>query len=341
MDKISVEELIKYKMLPFDLYNENGEKLISAGEILTSGKLFRINQCSELFIDTPQKSFKTPKPKPIEHKPAPKQEKPKETPKKPVYQDDRPKEIIIDRTVNKVSRIKQQAQVDMKSYFATTVFAIQDNAGEEAAQMVHEIKSKILTDVSAIIEDVKFCSELKLLGNYTDTHSLNTAILATAFGFKLEWDEDVIAKITQSAILHDIGMLHIPQEIIDKINRSSQETKIFQTHTQIGYRILKHDMKMPEDICLVALEHHENNDGSGYPFQFSGEQISKMSMIVGMCSYFDDLTSGKTPYKIKNTKEALRVMLEVGSRRFFPELLYKFVNIFNYNDLKSFDDMVQ
>ncbi len=331
MERILVEDLVKFKMLPFDIYNDSGEKLISAGEILTSGKLLRISQYSELYKDTPKTSY-TQKSTSYEKKPSEEYIPPPAT---------HTKEIIFDKTVNKTSKIKAQAQVDMKSYFATTMFAVNNNENKDAALMIDEIKTKILSDIGNVIEDVKYCSQLKLLGSYADCHSLNTAILATAFGYKMEYDSDIIAKITKSSLLHDIGMTRIPEDLLKKTNPSSQETKIIQSHTQIGYKILKLDMNMPEDICLVALEHHENNDGSGYPFKLSGEQISEMSRVVGMCSFFDDLTSGKTSYKVKNTKEALRIMLEVGSKRFFPELLYKFVNTFNYNDLSTFEEMMQ
>jgi len=133
----------------------------------------------------------------------------------------------------------------------------------------------------------------------------------------------------------------IAKEILEKTSLSQQDNKLFQKHTHMGYKILKYEMGLPEDICLVALEHHENNDGSGYPFKLSGEQISKLTRVVGLCSFFDDLTSNRTVHKVKNTKEALRIMLEVGTKKFFPELLYQFVNMFNYNDLESYDEMIQ
>jgi putative nucleotidyltransferase with HDIG domain len=258
-----------------------------------------------------------------------------------LYEAIKPKEIIFDKTVNRKSKIKAQSQVDMKSYYATTMFALRENASQDAVQMIDEIKTKILTDVEAIIPEVKFCSQLKLLGNYQDCHALNTAILATSMGYKLNYDEDVIEKLAQAALLHDIGMTRLPKEILEKNTLSKQDDKIFQKHTQLGYKILKYEMELPDEICLVALEHHENNDGSGYPFQLSGEQISTLTRVVGLCSFFDDLTSNRTPYKVKNTKEALRVMLEVGTRKFQPEILYQFVNMYNYNDLESYDDMVQ
>ena len=334
MEKIPVEELVKYKMLPFDLYNENGEKLVDAGEILTSGKLLQISQYDVLFKSTPKHTES----RPTTHM----------APATPVadmdeesFEPAKPKEIVFDKTVNRKSKFKAQSQVDMKSYYATTMFALRENANKDAIQMVDEIKDKILDDVQSEIQEVKFCSQLKLLGNYNDCHALNTAILATAMGYKLEYDEDVIEKLAQASLLHDIGMTRLPKEILEKTSLSQQDNKLFQKHTQMGYKILKYEMGLPEDICLVALEHHENNDGSGYPFKLSGEQISKLTRVVGLCSFFDDLTSNRTVHKVKNTKEALRIMLEVGTKKFFPELLYQFVNMFNYNDLESYDEMIQ
>lgn len=336
MEKILVEELVKFKMLPFDLFNDDGEKLVSAGEILTSGKLLQISQYEVLYKATPTQQESTKVQQTTNNQPQ--KQTIKEVEDEDIF---RPKEIVFDKTVNRKSKFKAQAQVDMKSYYATTMFAIKENANKDAVQMVDEIKDKIIDDVQNIIEDVKFCSQLKLLGNYQDCHALNTAILATSMGYKLGYDEDVIEKLAQAALLHDIGVTRLPKEIIDKATLSQQDNKIYATHTQLGYKILKYEMGLPEDICLVALEHHENNDGSGYPFKLSGEQISPLTRIVGLCSFFDDLTSNRTTYKIRNTKEALRVMLEVGSRKFFPEVLYKFVNMFNYNDLEAYDEMMQ
>ena len=152
MEKILVEELVKFKMLPFDVYNENGEKLIDAGEILTSGKLLQISQYEVLYKRQPEN---VDRPQVVK--------KPQETDYSQIITPpealppEKPKEIIFDKTVNRKSKFKAQAQVDMKSYYATTMFAIKENANKDAVQMVDEIKDKILTDVQNIIEDVKFC----------------------------------------------------------------------------------------------------------------------------------------------------------------------------------------
>ena len=356
MERIYVEDLIQYKMIPFDLYNDRGIKLMSAGEILTSGKLLRVSQYDVLYKEIPQKPQKQPqkpqtkepdsaqKPQPPAEKTKTAKEKDKE-PEEPTESEEKENEIIDDTSsdivVNATAKIKPDFQIKMKSNYANSISSLKVHENKEAIKQINEMKSKILSEIGTIIDDVKFCSQLKLLGDYYNTHSLNTSILATALGYKLEFDSEKIENLTQSALLHDIGMTKFPPELLNKTKRSNKDEKLLEKHTLIGYKILKDEMKMPEEICRVALEHHENHDGSGYPYGLSGDQIGELSRIVGLCSLFDDLTSGRTKYKVKNTKDALRVMLEFGSHRFPPELLYKFVNMFRYNDLNTFDEMVQ
>lgn len=80
-------------------------------------------------------------------------------------------------------------------------------------------------------------------------------------------------------------------------------------------------MELPENIAKVALEHHETTDASGYPMGKSGDSLSNESRLVAVCNYFDNITSNRTHHKVKNTKEALRVMLEIGTKT-FRRLLY-------------------
>ena len=153
MEKIDVEELVKFKMLPFDLYNDNGEKLVNAGEILTSGKLLQISQYEHIYKDMPKQQNSGSKKQKRQFDDYTGLEE------SGSFEKEKPREIIFDKTVNRKSKIKAQAQVDMKSYFATTMFALQDNATQEAIQMIGEIKDKILDDIHAILPDVKYCSQ--------------------------------------------------------------------------------------------------------------------------------------------------------------------------------------
>ena len=88
------------------------------------------------------------------------------------------------------------------------------------------------------------------------------------------------------------------------------------------------------------MEHHENNDGSGYPQGLSSDYISEYSQIVNVANYYDNLAFNRTHNMVTNNKEALRTMLEVGTKKFSAKMLYTFIHMFNYDDSKSFKDMV-
>jgi len=152
--------------------------------------------------------------------------------------------------------------------------------------------------------------------------------------------ENIIFDVVLAGLLHDIGKTRLPHELLKKSNLTYQQQKLIQDHTKIGYKIIKIEMNLPENIAKVALDHHEHNDGSGYPNGKSGERINTESRIVSVSSYFDDLTFNRTSYKVKNTKEALRVMLSTGTKRFSAEALYTFIHMFSYNDTVNFEEMV-
>ena len=210
----------------------------------------------------------------------------------------------------------------------------------EMVGMFANVRDKIVQDIIYDSDDALFCSQIKLLGEYSKCHSLNTAILSGAMAKKMGLSENVIHDVVLAGLLHDIGKTRIPNELLMKASLTYQQQKLIQDHTKIGYKIIKIEMNLPENIAKVALDHHEHNDGSGYPNGKSGERINVESRIVSVASYFDDLTFNKTPFKVKNTKEALRVMLGTGTRRFSAEALYTFVHMFSYNDTVNFEEMV-
>ena len=199
---------------------------------------------------------------------------------------------------------------------------------------------KIIQDIIPESNEVFLSSQLKLLGEYNRCHALNTAILSGAVAKKMDLSESAIYDVVLAGLLHDIGKNALPPEILSKNNLTNQEQKILQNHTKIGYKIIKVNMELPENIARAALDHHENNDGSGYPNGKSGERINIEGQIISVCSYFDNLTSNRTSYKVKNTKEALRVMLKLGTQKFSAEVLYTFIHMFSYNDTVNFEEMI-
>lgn len=364
MQIVSTEEIINYKILPYNIYSEFGEKLFSAGEVLTPGKLLQLRHMSVLYRDDENQpsaaetavSNQVSSASPIQKTTkATASEPPKNgqnvviesfdmnIESKPVKNIMRVDDVDImsyKGPINKKAKIDPQTQIKIKAFYNIILEMMDKKNPSDMLDMFMNVRDKIVHDIILEAHDVSLCSQLKLLGEYNKCHALNTAILGGAVAKKLNMNEGIIYDIVLAGLLHDIGKTRLPQDLLNKTNLSSQEQKQLQTHTKIGYRILKTDMDLPENIAKVALDHHECNDGTGYPSGKSGEWINTESQIINVCNHFDNITSNRTAYKVKNIKEALRVMLGLGTKKFSAEVLYTFVHMFNYNDTTSFEEMV-
>lgn len=359
MKVVSTEELIDHKILPYNIYSEFGEKLFAAGEILTPGKLLQLRHIDILYRDeevqdtptlTSSKTSEEKKeqPKVVEQ---PKQEevlniivekfdmKPSSISRNKLSVDDI--DIMGYRgPINKKAKIDPQTQLKIKAFYTQILAQMEQKHPMEMLGMFANVRDKIVQDIISEPDEVFFSSQLKLLGEYNKCHALNTAILSGAVAKKMDLPESTVYDIVLAGLLHDIGKSKVPQDIVSKTNLTSQEQKILQEHTRIGYKIIRAGMNLPENIARAALEHHEHNDGSGYPAGKSGERINIETQIISVCNYFDNLTSSRTEHIVKNTKEALRVMLRMGTQTFSAEALYTFIHMFSYNDTTNFEEMV-
>ncbi len=201
----------------------------------------------------------------------------------------------------------------------------------ETVNIYVDIRDQIFQEIITDMADIMYCSEIKLLGEYSKCHALNTAILSGAVAQRLGFDDTGVGEVILAGLLHDIGKTRVEDD---------GTSRTMYLHTTEGYNIIKNEMGLSEQIAKVALEHHENNDGSGYPQGLSGDWIDLDSQIINVCNTFDNITFNKTHYKVKNTKDALRAILEYGSKKFSPKILYTMVNMFSYNDTVNFEDMI-
>lgn len=127
----------------------------------------------------------------------------------------------------------------------------------------------------------------------TYMHSVNVAIVSNCFGRWLNLSDDDIKVLTLSGLLHDIGKTAIPKEILLKPEALTQEEyTVVKKHTLLGYDMLK-DKNIDDRIKMVALQHHERADGSGYPYGKNGEELEQFSMIVSIADVYDALTSDR------------------------------------------------
>lgn len=131
---------------------------------------------------------------------------------------------------------------------------------------------------------------------YTAGHQHRVSELATAIAHEMQLSEDQIQGIHLASIIHDLGKIHIPAEILSKPGRLNNiEFMLIQTHPEEGYNILK-DVKFPWPIADIILQHHEKLDGSGYPQGLRGDEILLEAKIICVADVVEAMSSHR-PYR--------------------------------------------
>ena len=127
-------------------------------------------------------------------------------------------------------------------------------------------------------------------------------------------------------MLHDIGKLCIPQEIIKKPSQLTlNEFEIIKKHTVFGYEILKKSGKVNLVSAYIAFGHHERYDGSGYPLQLKNDNIQLCARIVAVADVYDALTSDRVYRKKLKPNEVYEYITSLGANHFDPRVIENFV----------------
>ncbi|MDR2541876.1 MAG: HD-GYP domain-containing protein [Treponema sp.] len=177
-----------------------------------------------------------------------------------------------------------------------------------------EVIDKIKDMVDYIKEDRRFLMRIiksiepGIDKNYLAIHSVRSTILSIIIGTYLKLPNHRLIELGAAALLHEVGMLKLPATVyLSNRALTPTEQKAILTHPILGYNILK-SFNFPLTVCLAALEHHERENGSGYPQRLSSEKISLNSKIIAVaCSY--EALSTKRPFK--DAKDGYTGMLEL------------------------------
>jgi HD-GYP domain-containing protein (c-di-GMP phosphodiesterase class II) len=132
--------------------------------------------------------------------------------------------------------------------------------------------------------------------DYLAAHSVMSMIISIIIGFYLKLAENRVVELGVAALFHEVGMLKIsPSIYLKQEELTPKEWKTMALHTLLGYKLLK-SFDFPLAVSIVALEHHECENGSGYPQKLTGDKISLYSKIVSVaCSY--EALSARNPYR--------------------------------------------
>ncbi len=171
---------------------------------------------------------------------------------------------------------------------------------------------------------------LILMGGRTERRisagAVNGAILSAVIGMVLKYSGHRLNQLATGALLHDIGMTKVPKEILRKTEKLTPEDQNqIRTHPIHSYRFLTRELKYPEEIGVIALQHHEHWDGQGYPRRIKGEDINLSARIVAVADAYIAMINDRPHRGALIGYAAMKSVLNDNGRHFDPRVLKAFL----------------
>lgn len=188
--------------------------------------------------------------------------------------------------------------------------------------LVEQISSSLARNREALIG----MARLKTSDDYTYMHSVAVCALMISLARQLGLDDESVSEAGLAGLMHDIGKMAIPAEILSKPGKlTDAEFAIVKTHPVEGEKILSMGAGISEVARDVCLHHHEKVNGSGYPHQLKSGQISRFAKMAAVCDVYDAVTSERPYNKGWEPAEAIRKMAEWSTWHFDEVIFQAFV----------------
>ena len=195
---------------------------------------------------------------------------------------------------------------------------------ENARKIIDSLANIVTQDRTSLMA----LTALKKYDNYTFTHMVNVAALSMAQARALNLDGPLLREFGFAALMHDIGKVNTPLEILNKPGKlTDEEFKIMKMHVVDGAHILRRTPEMPALAPVVAFEHHLRQDLSGYPENIGHRKLNLCTQIVSIADVFDALRSNRPYREGLATSRIKSIMSEQGNPAFNQTLLRRFVNL--------------
>ncbi|MFP4499051.1 MAG: HD-GYP domain-containing protein, partial [Vulcanimicrobiota bacterium] len=164
---------------------------------------------------------------------------------------------------------------------------------------------------------------------YTRGHSNHVSQYSVMFAHHLGLDRNSIETIERAALLHDIGKIGIPDNVLNKPGKlTDEEFEIIKSHPLYGAELLKILGFLKNEQVLI-LHHHEKFDGTGYPYGLTADKIPRGSAIISLADVFDALTTDRPYRKAFSVEKAIEIMQEMKGKNFEPSLCDEFIKFVN------------
>ena len=273
--KISLDSLNEEQVLDKDIFVRNDQLLLKKGTVLTRELIesMRKRDIKELYISAP-----------IEPPPVKSEAQPPRS----------PHEYVSNEA--KIAGIYSNAIGFVEGFIADIKRDKEINL-EAVQETVNSFSDNIVTDMDVLAQ----MRRLKDKDDYLLTHSVNVSLMAIMIGKWLEYDKETINNLGIAGILHDLGKVHIPEEILNKPSRlTDSEKEIMNNHPVIGFRLCQECANLDLFVKHAVLMHHERMDGTGYPAGIGYGRITQAAAVLAIADTYDAVTTTRV-YSPKRT----------------------------------------
>ena len=202
-----------------------------------------------------------------------------------------------------------------------------------------KLEKKQQEDMTFIREITEaFAKVIDMKDKYTNGHSSRVAQYTARLAEELGYDRETVEKYYRIALLHDIGKIGVPPEVLNKNGKlTDEEFEIIKSHTSQGYEALKDISIMPE-LSVGAQAHHERPDGRGYPNHLKGDEIPRVAQIIAVADCFDAMYSNR-PYRNRmNFDKVVSIIKEVSGTQLTPDVVDAFLRLVERGEFRDPDD---
>lgn len=190
--------------------------------------------------------------------------------------------------------------------------------------LLNNVKS-LITPGQTVIQYFDMLHNLRSSDDSVYSHSLNVAMISRILGKWLKWSPSDLDSLVIAGLLHDIGKITIPPEILNKEGKlTDEEFEQIRWHPRAGYELIK-DLKIDSRIKKATLQHHERCDGSGYPMKVDEIMLDDFAMVVAIADVYDAMTAARKYRAPLCPFQVIREFERDGYQKYKTEYLLTFL----------------
>lgn len=227
--------------------------------------------------------------------------------------------------------ISEDTKTETKKVIKTEMNRLITNKEVSFAE-IHRVIDMLVNDILSTTDGLLNIRAIKMKDDFTYTHTINVTVMSIILAQRLLGDYHKIKTIATGCLLHDFGKVLLPKDIIENYsNLEGNDLVEYQKHPLIGYNMLKENKKISSISRIIVLQHHERNNGSGFPNGLKRDDIHLGAKICGICDEFDLRLSRNKDSSYITTSEAVEYLQSLSGIHFDKEhadILMKNIPVF-------------